>query len=140
MLIAVKGWASLQVEQTYLRARELAERSADPRTLFPILFGLWVTRLVRAQFRAAYGIGEELLLLAEKVGDFNLLLQAHQALGDSLYEMGQFELARKHLEAGLTLCNRERLKALGVDMWKLPSDPIWHAPFGPWVIHSRRSR
>jgi predicted ATPase len=71
---------------------------------------------VRAQFRAAYGIGEELLLLAEKVGDFNLLLQAHQALGDSLYEMGQFELARKHLEAGLTLCNRERLKALGVDM------------------------
>jgi hypothetical protein len=30
--------------------------------------------------------------------------------------LGKFELARTHLEATLSLCGRERLKSLGVDM------------------------
>jgi predicted ATPase len=116
VLIATKGWASLQVEQTYTRARKLGERLGGPETLFPILMGLWVNSLVRSQFRAAYEIGKQLLLLAEKANDPTLLLQAHQALGDTSYQMGELELARTHLEATLSLCGRERLRSLGVDM------------------------
>jgi tetratricopeptide (TPR) repeat protein len=78
--------------------------------------GLWVNSLVRSQFRAAYEIGEQLLLLADKARDPTLLLQAHQALGDTSYQMGKFERARTHLEATLALCGRERLRSLGVDM------------------------
>jgi predicted ATPase len=116
VLIATKGWASLQVEQTYVRAKEVAERSAEPAALFPILMGLWVIGLVRSHFLAAFEIGQQLLVLAQKANDSSLLLQAHQALGDTSYELGQFQLARTHLEATLALCGRERLKSVGVDM------------------------
>jgi class 3 adenylate cyclase/predicted ATPase len=116
VLLALKGWASVQVEQTYVRAKGLGERSGEATALFSILMGLWVNSLVRTQFRAAFEIGEQVLAIAQKTNDSSLLLQAHQAIGDTAYEIGRFELARTHLETSLSLCGRERLKPLGVDM------------------------
>src|SRR5208282_6280909 len=107
--IAVKGWASAETERAYSRARALAERLDESSALFSVLFGLWVNHLVRSHFHAAYEIGEELLSLATRTEAPTLLLQANQALGDTLYHMGEFHRARTYLETTLSLCGRERL-------------------------------
>jgi predicted ATPase len=115
-LMTVKGWAAPEVERACTRGRKLSEQLGEFAQLFPFLFGLWVNQLVRFQFRAAYQIGEELLLGAESAGDSTLLLQAHQALGDTSYHMGRFQLAREHFETTLSLCSPSRLRPLGVDI------------------------
>src|SRR5262249_42045578 len=40
-LVATQGFASPDVEQTYVRARALCLRAEDTSTLFPVLYGLW---------------------------------------------------------------------------------------------------
>ena len=115
-LIPVKGWAAPEVEQTFTRARELCEHLDDPPERFFVLHGLWVVRLVRGEFLVAYEIGEELMRRAESAHDRILLMFAHQTLGMTVYAMGGFLSARRHLEATLSMCGHDRQRALGVDL------------------------
>src|SRR5262249_10951817 len=45
-LIATKGWAVPEVEETYSSAQQLCEHLDDPHQLFPVLWGLWAYALV----------------------------------------------------------------------------------------------
>jgi predicted ATPase len=57
---------------------------------------------------AAGGIANELLALAERSGDRALLLQAHHALWPSTLWLGDPIAARRHLEQGMALYDREQ--------------------------------
>ena len=111
--IPVTGWAALEVERAFTRARELCERLGDPPELFPALFGLWTMYFIRAELRAAYALGEQLLQRAQEAHRPALLLLAHQALGDTLFNMGELLLASEHLEMAISLYNRERHRPRG---------------------------
>ena len=111
--IPVTGWAALEVERAFTRARELCERLGDPPELFPTLFGLWTMYFIRAELRAAYELGEQLLQRAQEAHRPALLLLAHQALGDTLFNMGELLLASEHLEMAISLYNRERHRPRG---------------------------
>jgi predicted ATPase len=111
--IPVKGWAALEVERAFTRARELCERLGDLPELFPALFGLWTMYFIRGKLRAAYALGEQLLQLAQEAHRPALLLLAHQALGDTLFNMGELLLAREHLEMAISLYDRERHRPRG---------------------------
>src|ERR1700741_1835571 len=50
-LLAIKGYAAPEVEQTYSRAQHLCRHLAHPHQLFPILRGLWIHHLVRAAYQ-----------------------------------------------------------------------------------------
>ncbi len=50
-LLATKGPAAPEVEQTYLHAQHLCEHLEVPHQLFPVLRGLWNHYLVRAELR-----------------------------------------------------------------------------------------
>ena len=80
-LIATKGYAALEVEQTYLRAQHLCQHLDDPHQLFPVLRGLWSYYNVRAELHTAHALGEQLLDLAQHTQDSAMLLAAHRALG-----------------------------------------------------------
>src|SRR5712691_12043835 len=76
-LIATKGYAAPEVEQTYARARQLCHHLDDPHQLVPVLRGLWSYYLVRAELQTAHALGEQLLALAQQVQDSAMLLAAH---------------------------------------------------------------
>ncbi len=118
-LIATKGYAAPEVEVAYTRARELLEtlESKEP-TLegntdssldrikdlrFPILFGLWLSHLVRGRFLSARELGEQCFVIAKQVGDPAFEVEAHRALGATLYYLSEFKDALAHLEAGIEL-------------------------------------
>jgi class 3 adenylate cyclase/predicted ATPase len=112
--IAVKGWASLETERAYTRARELCERLGDPVDLFPALFGLWIMHLLRGEGQTAFELAEQLPRRAQGVHDQAVLVHAQWAPGVTSYCMGEFISARKHLEMAITLYDSERHRPLAV--------------------------
>jgi len=110
-LIATKGNAAPEVEHTYARALELCRREGDTPQLFPVLFGLWLFYLGRAELLTTRDIGEQLLTLAQRVQDPALLLEAHRALGASSFLLGEVTFARTHVEQGISLYDPRRHRA-----------------------------
>ena len=118
-LIATKGYAAPEVEVAYTRARELLEtlegkeatfkgdaeasldRIKDHR--FPILFGLWLSHLVRGRFLSARELGEQCFVIAKQTEDPAFEVEAHRALGATLYYLSEFKNALAHLESGIEL-------------------------------------
>jgi len=103
VLVAIKGAGAPEVERTYARARELCQQLGEPPQLFPVLYGLWLFYLVRAQLQTAQELREQLLSLAQRTQEVALVLEAHRALGTSLFYLGELDLARTHLERALAL-------------------------------------
>jgi TOMM system kinase/cyclase fusion protein len=100
-LVATKGWAASEVGKAYTRARELCRQVGETPQLFPVLMGLFRFYLVRAEHKTARELGEQCLSLAQRVQDPVLLVEAHYALGNTLYFSGEFAPAREHLEQGI---------------------------------------
>jgi predicted ATPase len=102
-LIATRGYAASAVEDAYARALELCRQMGEPPQLFPVLWGLSAFYGVRAELEKARELSEQLLRLAQRMQDPALLLEAHHALGQYLYFMGEFSGARAHFEHGIAL-------------------------------------
>jgi predicted ATPase len=102
-LIVSKSFAAPEVAQAYTRARELCQQIGDTPQLFPVLRGLWQFYLSRAELRTARELGEQLLSLAQCAPTPALFLEAHRALGETLYWLGELAPARQSLEQGVSL-------------------------------------
>jgi predicted ATPase len=117
-LIATKGYASPEVEVAYTRARELLEtleKSAEASLAdgsdvlldrikalrFPVLFGLWLSHLVRGRLLSARELGEACVAIAKQAENQAFEVEAHRALGATLYYLSEFKSALAHLEAGI---------------------------------------
>jgi predicted ATPase len=131
-LMATKGTGAPEVERTYARARELCQQTGETPQLFPVLYGLWLFYLVRAQLETAWELGEQLLNLAQDTQDAILLLQAHRALGTSLFYLGELTPARVHLEQGMTLYNPQQHRSLA---FRFGQDPgVVCRGFAAWAL------
>jgi predicted ATPase len=113
-VMAVKGHAAPEVEQAYTRARELCRQIEGTPQLFPVLWGLWRFYFTRVVIPTSHELGEQLLTLARDQKDASLLLAAHQALGTTLFQRGEYTRARTHLEQGIDLEDTEQQRALAV--------------------------
>jgi TOMM system kinase/cyclase fusion protein len=108
VLMAIKGGGAPEVERVYTRARELCERVGEPSELFRVLWGVWFVYNHRGEHRRARELGEELLSLAQRIQDPDLLLEAHHALWAILFFAGELTAARLHLEEGVRLYDPQR--------------------------------
>jgi class 3 adenylate cyclase/tetratricopeptide (TPR) repeat protein len=104
-LQALHGSAAPEVEQTYTRARALCRQIGETPQLFPVLFGLRTFYYNRGELQIARELGEQLLRLAQRRQDPDLLLEASRALGATLSFIGELTAARTHLEQGIALYN-----------------------------------
>jgi DNA-binding winged helix-turn-helix (wHTH) protein/predicted ATPase len=103
IVMALKGYASPDVEQAYGRARVLCQRIGETPKLFPAIAGLWGFHLVRAELTVAREFAEQLLRLASATQETDKLVDAHFMLGCTLLYLGEFPSARRHFEAGKAL-------------------------------------
>jgi predicted ATPase len=111
-LQATKGFAAPEVERVYARARELCQQVGETPQLFQVLWGLWAFYLVRAENEVAHELGEQLLSVAQSVQDSAFLLQAHYALGVTLYNLGDLVPARTHFDQTSALYNPQQHHSL----------------------------
>jgi predicted ATPase len=113
-LIVTKGHAAPEVEHTYARARDLCQQVGETPQLIPVLRGLSIFYMNRAQLQTACTLAEQRLSLAQRQQDQAHLLGAHDSLGGNLFHLGTFAPARTHLEQGLALYHRQWLHAQAV--------------------------
>jgi predicted ATPase len=92
-LIATRSYAAPEVAQAYTRARELCQQMGETPQLFSVLWGLAWFYLVRAEPKTARELGEQFFSLAQRLQDPALILEAHRALGQTLFYLGDFALA-----------------------------------------------
>jgi class 3 adenylate cyclase/predicted ATPase len=100
-LMATLGFGAPEVERVYSRARWLCQQVGDTPQLFSVLRGLWQFSILRAELRTAYELAQQLFSLAQRLHDAPLLPEAYRTLGEPLAWLGEFAMARTHLEQGV---------------------------------------
>jgi class 3 adenylate cyclase/predicted ATPase len=100
-LIVSQGWTAPAVEHAYVRAYKLCQQLGEPPVLIRVLQELrrlYALRGDRGATQKARELGEQLLALAQRQNDSVLLQEAHWALGQTLYYLGELNATRRHLE------------------------------------------
>jgi class 3 adenylate cyclase/predicted ATPase len=104
----VCGFGSPEAERASRRALELCERVApDTPAHFRALFGLTHVYVGRGDLRRARPFAEQLLALAERRQDPDLLAYAHFEMGLELLWSAELAAARAHFERGIALYHPE---------------------------------
>jgi predicted ATPase len=102
-LMAARGWAAPEIEQTYTRARVLCAQVRRTAQLFPALRGLWRFYRSRGALPTAVELGEALYRLAQREAAPTHLLEAHDALGQTWFYLGEYGAAWRHFAQGIPL-------------------------------------
>src|SRR5262249_16668452 len=102
-LVATKGYAAPEVEQTYSHAQQLCACLDDPLQLFAVLRGLWMYYIVRAELQTAHALSEQLLTLAQQVQATAMLVTAYRDLGVTLSFLVSAVSSHKYLTQGIAL-------------------------------------
>jgi predicted ATPase len=132
-LVATKGHGAPEMEKAYTRARELCQQVGETPQLFPVLFGLWRFYSLRADSRTTRELAEQLMSLARNTQDPELLLEAHRAMGATLFYLGEVVPAQAHLERAIALYDPQQHRShaflYGIDpgvysLTHLPT-PLW---------------
>jgi predicted ATPase len=96
--IATKGFASREAEAAFQHAQELARELQSATDLFAALRGLGYVYHVRANLRGATRLVEEVVALAKRSADPELLAEADHFAGIVSFHLGQFQSGRDRLE------------------------------------------
>jgi tetratricopeptide (TPR) repeat protein len=97
-LQAGHGYAAAGVDDAYSRARAACERVCNDERLLPIIRGEWMFHLLRGEYATALELADEMVALARRGGRRVALAEGHLYRGLVNMYLGQFDLARSHLD------------------------------------------
>ena len=83
--------------------------------IFPVLYGLWVHRLNRAEYNDAGETAREFMERAEQGTDTGVILTGHTLVGSIWLMQGRFAEARKAYERTIALYRPDPHRALVAD-------------------------
>jgi tetratricopeptide (TPR) repeat protein len=102
-LINAKGFGAPDVEESYTRALHLCRQLGETPQLFPVLEGLHTFYTIRGEMPPAYDLAQQMLRIADAVGERTLQLEAHHSLGCIELRMGALASSQQHLEQAIAL-------------------------------------
>jgi DNA-binding SARP family transcriptional activator len=100
-LLVTQGWGAPERVVALERAYGLAQRVDDIPNLLTVLYALSDLRTAQSKNRQALASAEQLLSIAQQVGDRGYELLGYRMTGVSHFLLGQYQAARTHLEHGL---------------------------------------
>jgi DNA-binding SARP family transcriptional activator/predicted ATPase len=106
-LVATRGWGATEQASALMRAYQLAERLGEIDRLLPVLLSVANMSIGQGEFYKALDLSDELLHLAEQIGEPFYIAMSHHRLGSSYLFLGELALAREHLEQALALYRRQ---------------------------------
>jgi len=80
-LRSATGWATPEIEQTFTRARQLAQNLENPPELIPVLWATTLFQLIRGDLIECRNNADELMRQAERSGNEIYLMSAHHVAG-----------------------------------------------------------
>ena len=102
-LMAIKGFASAEVENVNAASRELFWRHGPSPELFYMLWSQNFYQQFSGKMHSALEISYQLMQLAEELTEGALIMEAHQSIGALLVLLGRPFEALEHLEKGSAL-------------------------------------
>jgi len=97
-LTAIEGYAAPEVEAAFSRAHELCQMIGETSRAIPVLRGFTTVRWVRGNLPAARSFGQQLVQIAERTPDDELMLVVHGMLAGIHYHMGEISESETHLK------------------------------------------
>jgi tetratricopeptide (TPR) repeat protein len=107
-LIAARGDGAPETTAAFVRARELATAVDDPMERLSANYGLWVGSLSRGEADPLRAVTEAVLRDIEGKPPSPEAAMAHRLAGTTEWYLGNFELARAHLEQTLAMFDPQR--------------------------------
>lgn len=108
VLRSTDGIAGEATGEAYDRLRELCRRAQETERLLPVLNGLYAFHLVRAEYRLAGDVADQILDLAKASGKTEHRMIGHRAMGAVQLHLGDLPQARDHLEQAWALYDFKR--------------------------------
>lgn len=108
-LQAAYGYASAGVDEAYAAAKTTYERARDDDRLVIVVRGQWMFHLLRGQYGNALELADKMLALGEHGAHPFALAEGHLYRGLVHMYLGEFELARRHLEEAFDRYRRPEL-------------------------------
>jgi len=102
-LQSTRGYGAPEVQEVYARARELCHKMGDSMQLFPVLYGLFRSQMLRAEYVSAEELGRQIHDLAEKSGKPVFVVAANRALGSTQFYQGKYASSMPHLEKVISI-------------------------------------
>ncbi|MCP3727955.1 sigma-54 dependent transcriptional regulator [Paraburkholderia sp. CNPSo 3272] len=99
-LRSVHGWLYAEASACYAAALEVGEGICEPGEIAAIQFGVWTTQLTTLQLKQARASAQEMLQRAQNSGHRVSLDEAHVAMANTLYWLGDSEEALACLARG----------------------------------------
>ncbi len=96
-----------ETERAATRALELSRIGADTQAYFWAVFGVAWIYLLRGDMRPARELAEQLIGMAERLGNSEMLSYAHYNMGDTLLCVGELSAAKDHVERAIALYDPE---------------------------------
>ncbi len=97
-----KGWATVEAETIYHRAKMICERSEETLEHFPVYLALHRFHALRGELKQSDAVGERLLAQAKLSDDKDYQLPANVAHGYNSLFLGELKRAEKHLAEGVS--------------------------------------
>jgi DNA-binding winged helix-turn-helix (wHTH) protein/predicted ATPase/energy-coupling factor transporter ATP-binding protein EcfA2 len=102
-LMAFQGFVAAEMEQIHALGKELLRLQGPSPQLFNMLSLLVLFYKFSGQMMSAQGIAEQLLPIAETLGNSALVMEAHRTMGSALVEQGKCAEALEHFNHASSL-------------------------------------
>ena len=112
-LIVTRGMGSPEVEDAYRRAAEMGEATGDEPATFKAKWGLWLNANIRRKTALARDRADELLALAQRSGDGDLMLEAYHCRWSTAFFRGDVAATLKDCRIGIATYDIARHRHLG---------------------------
>jgi len=131
-LIAVGGWASPEMLRSNTRALDLCRRMGESPQIFPALWWLWNSYILRSEHQTSLGLAEQLLSLAQREQDPLHVAMAHWALGLNQLYMGEFASSLAHVEHMIRFYDPQQHRSV---VFLLAMDPgVYSRTWAAWAL------
>ncbi len=118
-LLVVLGYGAPEVREVYERANDFCHRVGGRAQLLPILYGLWISHLIRGELEQALGFGKDFLNLAEQVQSPARIV-GERMVGCPLFYLGQLTQARPYFERAISIYDPAQHRSLA---WLYGQEP-----------------
>ena len=96
-LQATQGFGGEETGRAYARARELCTELGDAPEVFPVLHGVFLFHMLRAEIQRGHDVASEFLRRAQGQDALTPLMFGHRTMGSALFQLGRFADAAEHL-------------------------------------------
>lgn len=133
-LLALRGFSDPELARSYGRAREICQQIGSAPQLFHALRGLKAYYDLRGEIYAALDLGRQMLSIAERQEDEDLLVMANNNMATTLQYLGDLTAYRHYLDKVIEFYNFDRHHLLAFKFGYDPKVATLAQAAGLWML------